>query len=260
MSSVHLQSFSFQIKIKTIYFMEWITNPDIWTAFLTLCALEIVLGIDNLIFISILANKLPIEKQSGARQIGLGLALILRIGLLFSISWIMGLTKNIFSIADLGISGRDIILILGGLFLIYKSVTEIHEKMENVESSLVVSTKIVTFWNIVLQIILIDLVFSLDSVITAVGMTEHIGIMIAAVVVSIIIMMLSATSLSNFVNKHPAVKILALSFLLMIGVALISEGMDFHIPKGYIYFSMAFAVLVEFINIRIGARKNSSPQ
>ena len=238
--------------------MEWITNPDIWTAFLTLCALEIVLGIDNLIFISILANKLPKEKQSKARQVGLSLALILRIGLLFSISWIMGLTKDIFKIAELGISGRDIILILGGLFLIYKSVTEIHEKMENVESPLIVSTKVVTFRNIVLQILLIDLVFSLDSVITAVGMTEYIGIMIAAVVISMIIMMLSATSLSDFVNKHPAVKVLALAFLLMIGVALIAEGMDFHIPKGYIYFSMAFAVLVEFINIRIGARKNIS--
>ena len=236
--------------------MEWITNPDIWTAFLTLCALEIVLGIDNLIFISILANKLPKEKQSKARQVGLSLALILRIGLLFSISWIMGLTKDVFSIAELGISGRDIILILGGLFLIYKSVTEIHDKMENVESPLVVSTKIVTFRNIVLQILLIDLVFSLDSVITAVGMTDHISIMIAAVVISMIIMMLTATSLSDFVNKHPAVKVLALAFLLMIGVALIAEGMDFHIPKGYIYYSMAFAVLVEFINIRIGARKN----
>jgi len=238
--------------------MEWITNPDIWTAFLTLCALEIVLGIDNLIFISILANKLPKEKQSKARQLGLSLALILRIGLLFSISWIMGLTKDIFSIAEFGISGRDIILILGGLFLIYKSVTEIHEKMENVESQLVVSTKIVTFRNIVLQILLIDLVFSFDSVITAVGMTEHISIMIAAVVISMVIMMLAATTLSDFVNKHPAVKVLALAFLLMIGVALIAEGMDFHIPKGYIYYSMAFAVLVEFINIRIGTRKDTS--
>ena len=239
--------------------MEWITNPDIWTAFLTLCALEIVLGIDNLIFISILANKLPKEKQSKARQVGLGLALILRVGLLFSISWIMGLTKDIFSIAELGISGRDIILILGGLFLIYKSVTEIHEKMENAESSLVVSTKIVTFRNIVLQILIIDVVFSLDSVITAVGMTDHISIMIAAVVISMVIMMISATSISDFVNKHPAVKVLALAFLLMIGIALIAEGMDFHIPKGYIYYSMAFAVLVEFINIRIGSRKNKNP-
>jgi predicted tellurium resistance membrane protein TerC len=238
--------------------MEWITNPDIWTAFLTLCALEIVLGIDNLIFISILANKLPKEKQSKARQLGLSLALILRIGLLFSISWIMGLTKDIFSIAELGISGRDIILILGGLFLIYKSVSEIHEKMEDSESKLVISTKVVTFRNIVLQILLIDVVFSLDSVITAVGMTNHISIMIAAVIIAMIIMMLSATALSDFVNKHPAIKILALAFLLMIGVALIAEGMDFHIPKGYIYYSMAFAVLVEFINIRIGARRNSS--
>jgi len=238
--------------------MEWITNPDIWTAFLTLCALEIVLGIDNLIFISILANKLPKEKQSKARQLGLSLALVLRIGLLFSISWIMSLTKDLFSISEHGISGRDIILILGGLFLIYKSVTEIHEKMENAESTLVVSTKIVTFGNIVLQILLIDVVFSLDSVITAVGMTEHISIMIAAVVISMIIMMISATTLSDFVNKHPAIKVLALAFLLMIGVALIAEGMDFHIPKGYIYFSMAFAVLVEFINIRIGARRSSN--
>lgn len=238
--------------------MEWITNPDIWTAFLTLCALEIVLGIDNLIFISILSNKLPKEKQAKARYVGLGLALILRIALLFSISWIMGLTKDVFKIAEYGISGRDIILILGGLFLIYKSVNEIHEKMEHADSPLVVSTKVVTFRNIVLQILLIDLVFSLDSVITAVGMTEYIGIMIAAVVISMIIMMLSATSLSDFVNKHPAVKVLALAFLLMIGVALIAEGLDFHIPKGYIYFSMAFAVLVEFINIRIGARKNMS--
>jgi predicted tellurium resistance membrane protein TerC len=238
--------------------MEWIANPDIWTAFLTLCALEIVLGIDNLIFISILANKLPIEKQAKARQLGLSLALILRIGLLFSISWIMSLTKDLFTIAEFGISGRDIILILGGLFLIYKSVNEIHEKMENEDSPLMATPKVATFRNIVLQILLIDAVFSLDSVITAVGMTNYIGIMIAAVVVSMVVMMLAATSLSNFVNKHPAVKVLALAFLLMIGVALIAEGMDFHIPKGYIYFSMAFAVLVEFINIRIGARKNIS--
>lgn len=238
--------------------MEWITNPDIWTAFLTLCALEIVLGIDNLVFISILSNKLPKDKQSKARQLGLSLALLVRIGLLFSISWIMSLTKDIFTVAQIGISGRDIILILGGLFLIYKSVTEIHEKTENAESTLMVQTKIVTFRNVVLQILLIDVVFSFDSVITAVGMTKNINIMIAAVVVAIGIMMIAATSLSDFVNKYPAIKVLALSFLLMIGVALIAEGMDFHIPKGYIYFSMAFAVLVEFINIRMGSRKESS--
>jgi predicted tellurium resistance membrane protein TerC len=243
--------------------MEWITNPDIWTSFLTLCALEIVLGIDNLIFISILANKLPQQQQAKARQVGLSLALLTRIGLLFSISWIMGLTRDLFQVGEMGISGRDIILILGGLFLIYKSVMEIHDKMEAAEneaSPIISSAQKVTFQNIVLQIILIDIVFSFDSVITAVGMAKHLEIMIAAVVVAIGIMMLAATALSNFVNKHPAVKVLALSFLLMIGTALIAEGIDFHIPKGYIYFSMAFAVLVEFVNIKIGTRRIIKPK
>ena len=236
--------------------MELITNPDVWTAFLTLCLLEIVLGIDNLIFISILSNKLPKEQQAKARQVGLSLALIIRIVLLFSISWIMGLTKDIFTVRGMGISGRDTILILGGLFLIYKSVKEIHEKMEDTESSVNFSTKVITFQSTVSQIILIDIVFSFDSVITAVGMAKHLSIMVAAVIVAMVIMMLAATTLSNFVDKHPAIKVLALSFLLMIGTALIAEGVDFHIPKGYIYFSMAFAVLVEFVNIRIGTRKN----
>ncbi len=235
--------------------MDWITNPDIWISFLTLCLLEIVLGIDNLIFISILTNKLPPEQQAKARQLGLSLALIMRIGLLFSISWIMGLKSDVFSIGSVGISGRDIILILGGLFLIYKSVKEIHEKVENAHASENELSKIVSFNTVILQIILIDLVFSLDSVITAVGMTDYIGVMIAAVMVSMVIMMLSARSISDFVNRHPAVKILALAFLIMIGVALLAEGFDFHIPKGYIYFSMAFAMLVEFINISIGSRK-----
>ncbi len=239
--------------------MDWITNPDIWTSFLTLCALEIVLGIDNLIFISILANRLPKEQQAKARQVGLSLALLIRIALLFSISWIMGLTKDVFNIWGMGISGRDIVLILGGLFLIYKSVNEIHEKMENVESTGTVSNKIVTFQNIVFQILLIDIVFSLDSVITAVGMADHISIMIAAVIISMIVMMLAARTLSEFVNRHPAIKVLALAFLLMIGTALIAEGIDFHIPKGYIYFSMAFAVLVEIVNIRIGSRSSIKP-
>ena len=235
--------------------MDWITNPDIWISFLTLCLLEIVLGIDNLIFISILTNKLPAEQQAKARQLGLSLALIMRVGLLFSISWIMGLKSDVFSIGSVGISGRDIILILGGLFLIYKSVKEIHEKVENAHASENELSKIVSFNTVILQIILIDLVFSLDSVITAVGMTDYIGVMIAAVMVSMVIMMLSARSISDFVNRHPAVKILALAFLIMIGVALLAEGFDFHIPKGYIYFSMAFAMLVEFINISIGSRK-----
>ena len=235
--------------------MDWISNPDIWISFLTLCALEIVLGIDNLIFISILTNKLPKDQQAKARQLGLTLALVMRVGLLFTISWIMGLKNDMFSIGSIGISGRDIILILGGLFLIYKSVNEIHEKVENAHDTENKLSKIVSFNTVILQIILIDMVFSLDSVITAVGMTDYIGVMIAAVMVSMVIMMISASSISDFVNRHPAVKILALAFLIMIGIALVAEGLDFHIPKGYIYFSMAFAMLVEFINISIGLRK-----
>jgi len=237
--------------------MELLSNPDIWIAFFTLCALEIVLGIDNLIFISILAAKLPENQQRKGRQVGLSLALFIRIALLFSISWIMSLTNDIFTVMDMGISGRDLILILGGLFLIYKSVKEIHEKMEDKDGTKEISIKKVTFRGIVTQIVLIDIVFSLDSVITAVGMADHISVMVAAVVVAMIIMMLVAKSLSDFVNRNPAVKVLALSFLLMIGTALIAEGIDFHIPKGYIYFSMAFAVAVEIINIRIGSRSKS---
>lgn len=235
--------------------MDLLTNPDVWISFLTLCALEIVLGIDNLIFISILANKLPKERQSKARLVGLSLALIARIGLLFSISWVMGLTNDLFAISTMGISGRDIILIGGGLFLIYKSVNEIHEKMETDETAKTPSVKVVTFQNIIIQILLIDIVFSLDSVITAVGMADHLSVMVAAVIVSMIIMMLVSRSLSDFVNQNPAIKVLALGFLLMIGTALIAEGVDFHIPKGYIYFSMAFAVFIEIINIRLGTRK-----
>ena len=235
--------------------MDWITNPDIWISFFTLCALEIVLGIDNLIFISILTNKLPKEKQAKARQLGLSLALVMRIGLLFSISWIMSLKTDLFAIGSVGISGRDIILILGGLFLIYKSVKEIHEKVENAHATEKELSKTNTFGAVIIQIVLIDIVFSLDSVITAVGMTDNVGVMIAAVIVSVVIMMLSAGTISDFVNRHPAIKVLALAFLIMIGVALLAEGMDFHIPKGYIYFSMAFAVGVEIVNIRIGTRK-----
>ena len=235
--------------------MDWISNPDIWISFLTLCALEIVLGIDNLIFISILTNKLPPQQQAKARQLGLSLALVMRIGLLFSISWIMDLKDDLFTVGSVGISGRDIILILGGLFLIYKSVKEIHEKVEHGHEKEDEMSKAATFNAVIVQIILIDMVFSLDSVITAVGMTDYVGVMIAAVIVSIVIMMLSSNAISGFVNRHPAVKILALAFLIMIGIALLAEGFDFHIPKGYIYFSMAFAMLVEFINISIGSRK-----
>ena len=238
--------------------MDWISNPDIWISFLTLCALEIVLGIDNLIFISILTNKLPQEQQAKARQLGLGLALVMRVGLLFSISWIMDLKDDLFSIGNVGISGRDIILILGGLFLIYKSVNEIHEKVEHENEKENELSKVATFNAVIVQIILIDMVFSLDSVITAVGMTDYIGVMIAAVIVSMVIMMLSANTIGDFVNRHPAIKILALAFLIMIGIALVAEGLDFHIPKGYIYFSMAFAIVVESINIALGTRKNQS--
>jgi predicted tellurium resistance membrane protein TerC len=234
--------------------MELLTNPDIWVSFITLCLLEIVLGIDNLIFISILTNKLPVEQQAKARQLGLSLALIMRIGLLFSISWVMGLKDDLFSVGSIGISGRDVILLLGGIFLIYKSVKEIHEKVENAQASEGALKKIVGFNAVIAQIIVIDLVFSLDSVITAVGMVDEISVMIAAVIFSMVVMLLSATSISGFVNRHPAVKILALAFLIMIGVALIAEGLDVHIPKGYIYFSMAFAMVVEIININIGTR------
>jgi predicted tellurium resistance membrane protein TerC len=238
--------------------MDWITNPDIWLSFLTLCALEIVLGIDNLIFISILTNKLPQAQQAKARQIGLSLALIMRIGLLFSISWIMGLKDDLFSIGSIGISGRDIILILGGLFLIYKSVKEIHEKVEDADETGNEPSETTTFNAVIAQIIVVDLVFSLDSVITAVGMTDYIGVMIAAVIVSMVVMMLSASAISGFVNRHPAIKILALAFLIMIGMALVAEGLDFHIPKGYVYCSMAFAMVVELINIRIGTRNKKA--
>jgi predicted tellurium resistance membrane protein TerC len=238
--------------------MDWITNPDIWLSFLTLCALEIVLGIDNLIFISILTNKLPQAQQARARQIGLSLALIMRVGLLFSISWIMSLKDDLFSIGSMGISGRDIILILGGLFLIYKSVKEIHEKVEDADETGNEPSETTTFNAVIAQIIVVDLVFSLDSVITAVGMTDYIGVMVAAVIVSIVVMMLSASAISGFVNRHPAIKILALAFLIMIGMALMAEGLDFHIPKGYVYCSMAFAMVVELINIRIGTRKKKA--
>lgn len=237
--------------------MDWITNPDIWISFLTLCGLEIVLGIDNLIFISILSNKLPKEQQGRARRIGLSLALIMRVGLLFSISWIMSLTNDLFTILGQGVSGRDIILILGGLFLIYKSVNEIHEKFEDANATETVDVAVSGFREVVVQIVLMDIIFSFDSVITAVGMTDQIGVMIAAVIVSMIIMIMSADSIGDFVGRHPAIKVLALAFLIMIGVALIADGLDFHIPKGYIYFSMAFALMVEFINIMTGTRKKT---
>ena len=237
--------------------MEMLANPDIWISFLSLCLLEIVLGIDNLIFISILSQNLPKNQQAKARTIGLAFAMITRILLLLSITWIMSLESNLFTVLGIGISGRDIILMLGGLFLIYKSVNEIHEKVEAAhEEEDKFASKSVTFRGTVFQIVLIDIVFSLDSVITAVGMAKHVEVMIAAVIVAVVIMMLAVNAISEFVDKHPTVKVLALSFLIMIGVALLADSLDFHIPKGYIYFSMAFAMMVESINIITGTRSS----
>lgn len=237
--------------------MEWIADPQIWIALATLTALEIVLGIDNIIFISILTGKLPPDRQARGRLVGLQLAMWMRIGLLFSITWIMRLTEPLFSVLGAEISGRDLILILGGLFLLAKSTLEIHSKLEGEEQGPGAPKGKVSFVSVIVQIGLIDMVFSLDSVITAIGMTDRLPVMIAAVVISIGVMMLSAGFISAFVQRHPTVKILALSFLLLIGVALIAEGLDQHIPKGYIYFAMAFSVFVEMLNLRIRARRSA---
>lgn len=247
--------------------MEFLSSPEAWISLLTLTVLEIVLGIDNIVFISILAGKLPQHQQKKARQLGLALAMITRVLLLMSLSWIMRLTTPLFNIGEwlgisdpvwlekLAISGRDLILLIGGLFLIYKSTHEIHNKLEG-EHEGEGNVKPHSFTGTIIQILILDIVFSLDSVITAVGMADHIEIMIAAVVIAVIIMMISAGAISNFVNKHPTVKMLALSFLLLIGVSLLAEGLDQHIPKGYVYFAMAFSVLVEMLNLRM--KKNSS--
>ena len=231
---------------------------EIAIALLTLVALEIVLGIDNIIFISILSSKLPEEKQKKARLIGLALAMIMRVLLLFSISLIMKLTAPLFTILGNEISGRDIILLVGGLFLIGKSTFEIHEKLEGEEAHSSGGKKKVSFGSTIIQIMLLDIVFSLDSVITAIGMANELWVMITAVIVAVIFMMFTAGAVSDFVHKHPTIKILALSFLLLIGVMLVAEGFDQHISKGYIYFAMAFSVFVEMINIRIRT-KHSKP-
>ena len=233
--------------------MEWITNPESLIALLTLTVLEIVLGIDNIIFISILSGKLPKEQQNKARLTGLALAMVSRILLLFSIVWIMKLTLPLFTVLSQEISGRDIILIAGGLFLIGKSTFEIHDKLEGVEVHM--SGKAVkSFANVITQILLLDIIFSLDSVITAVGMAKELIIMVLAVVIAVGVMMLSSKSISEFVEKHPTVKMLALSFLLLIGVSLIAEGFEQHIPKGYIYFAMAFSVFVEMLNLKMKSK------
>jgi predicted tellurium resistance membrane protein TerC len=235
--------------------VEWIADPQGWIALVTLTVLEIVLGIDNVIFISILAGKLPAADQPRARTVGLGLAMVLRIGLLFSITWIMRLTEPLFTVLRQEISGRDLILIVGGLFLIAKSTHEIHNKLEGSEATSSVGAR-AAFWGVIVQILLLDIVFSLDSVITAVGMASHLGIMVTAVVIAVMFMMVFAGPISRFVHDHPTVKMLALAFLLLIGVTLMAEGFDQHISKGYIYFAMAFSVFVEMLNLRLRARSS----
>ena len=232
--------------------MDWITDPQAWVGLATLTLLEIVLGIDNVIFISILAGKLPREQQGRARSIGLLLAMLMRIALLFSLSWIIRLTAPLFTVLGQEISGRDLVLLIGGLFLLAKSTHEIHERLEGEEGETL--TRIApSLGSVLIQIMLLDIVFSLDSVITAVGMVDQLGVMVTAVVVAVGFMMLFAGPISEFVDRHPTVKMLALSFLILIGVSLIAESFEQHIPKGYIYFAMAFSVLVEMLNLR--ARK-----
>jgi len=236
--------------------MEWLADPNIWIGLLTLTLLEVVLGIDNVIFISILAGKLPAAQQKRARQIGLGLAMVMRILLLMSLSWIIGLTRPIFVLAGFDVTGRALILLGGGLFLIAKSTREIHDKLEGADEHGTVRAP-PSLRSVLIQIILLDLVFSLDSVITAVGMVDQIGVMIAAVMIAVGVMMAFAGGISGFVERHPTIKMLALSFLLLIGVNLIGEGLGFHIPKGYTYFAMGFAIFVEMLNLKL--RKRSAP-
>jgi len=237
--------------------MEWLTQPETWISLLTLTVLEIVLGIDNIVFISIMAEKVPENQRKKARQTGLSLAMFTRIGLLLSLSWLIGLTKPLFEIGGVEFSGRDIIMLLGGLFLLAKSTFEIHEKLEGAEEENKTKSKTTTLSNVVFQILLLDIVFSLDSVITAIGMANLVGVMIAAVVISVLIMLVSVNSISDFISQHPTIKILALSFLLLIGFSLTAEGLGQEIPKGYVYFAMGFSIFVEYLNLRM--RRNKQP-
>lgn len=235
--------------------LELLVDPNAWLAFATLAALEIVLGIDNLIFISILAAKLPHHQQERARKAGIAAALVSRLALLFAISWIMKLTTPLFTVADNEFSGKDLVLVFGGLFLIYKATREIHDKLEGSEEpSSGIAAAGTGFTAVLLQIMVIDFVFSLDSIITAVGMVDEIAIMVAAIITAVAFMFVFSDSVHGFVSRHPTIKMLALAFLLVIGVALIADGLDFHIPKGYIYSSMAFAIMVEMLNIRLSRR------
>ncbi|WP_455384002.1 TerC family protein [Acidihalobacter prosperus] len=233
--------------------MEWMLEPQAWIALLTLTALEIVLGIDNIIFISILVGRLPARQRDRARILGLGLAMLTRLGLLLSLTWVMGLTEPLFSVLSYGVSGRDIILVGGGLFLLAKSTLEIHGALEGAETTRSGSAA-VGLLGVLVQIALLDIVFSLDSVITAIGLAQQLAVMMLAIVLAVLVMMLAAKPVGEFVDRHPTIKMLALSFLVLVGVALIAEGMGFHIPRGYIYFAMAYAVGVEMLNLRVRRR------
>jgi predicted tellurium resistance membrane protein TerC len=237
--------------------MDWITDPNIWIGFLTLTVLEIVLGIDNIVFISILCGRLPPKERSKARTIGLFLAMFMRIALLVSLAWMVKLTAPLFTVLENEISGRDLILIAGGLFLLAKATREIHHKVEG-DGDLTKAPVVTTFASVIVQVLLIDLVFSLDSVITAVGMVEEIGVMVAAIVVAVSIMLWASGWVSAFVDRHPTVKMLALSFLLLIGVTLMADGLEFHIPRGYVYFAMAFSVFVEVLNLKASRGKKET--
>src|SRR5512140_2186909 len=230
--------------------MSWLANPEAWIALGTLTALEIVLGIDNIIFISILVGRLPANQRAFARRLGLGLAMISRLALLFSISWVMGLTEPWFTLMGQEISGRDVVLIAGGLFLLFKATHEIHNSLEGIEDQgpAVVAASL---GMVLTQIAILDIVFSLDSVITAVGLVEHVSIMAIAIVLAVAVMLMAAKSIGDFVDEHPTIKMLALSFLILVGVTLTAEGFDVHVPKGYIYFAMAFSVAVEMLNSRM---------
>jgi predicted tellurium resistance membrane protein TerC len=253
--SGNIRSLLFSVPESAVF--EWIASPEAWVALATLTALEIVLGIDNIIFISILVGRLPERQRNFGRRVGLMLAMGMRLGLLFSISWVMGLTDTWFTVLDQAISGRDVILITGGLFLLAKSTHEIHNSLEGVEDSHqpVMSA---TLGPVLFQIAVLDIVFSLDSVITAVGLVEQVSIMAIAIILAVGVMLVAARSIGEFVDNHPTIKILALAFLILVGVTLIVEGFDVHVPKGYIYFAMAFSVVVEMLNIRM-RRKRAEP-
>ncbi len=238
--------------------MDWITDPNAWIALTTLTILEIVLGIDNIVFISILADRLPPELRARARTIGLGLAMFARVALLFSIAWVMGLTRVLFEVVGHAVSGRDLILVVGGLFLLFKATREIHHKLEGDDHVAEARGWGSSMAGVLVQIAILDLVFSLDSVITAVGMADDLGVMVTAVVLAVLVMMVSAGPVSRFIARHPTVRMLALSFLLLIGMTLVAEGVGQHIPKGYIYFAMGFSILVEALNLRM-ARKEAEP-